>query len=416
MSPKKPAKRKKSRAKRDPTWHPRQNAAPRDISNFSTEGLLKLMGAASSPPPKAAVINTTRSMILQDENALSTPNGKRSAQLLTPTKYTLSTPTAGPKASYLVTPQGSKLLPSYVIECNDGHLGVFISENKVGKKELTIPAKSKPWIEHSPIPEADMSGMIDISITKRQLKKVEALVRKRKKEAVNPRGISQNSLNKIPATQAMRKSGIKVEDGDGHYVHFIPFSFLGDTAQVVNNMGIGTRFANAAMELVNPAIRRLLYMKNGPKEIYLSAIPTWVPGFEKIRLLKSITYIIKDGKDDNYQHCAKLTFNTLSLSEVCVTNVRPIRDFIIEKFSSKPAKKLLSPAATKRPLPQLLSPLPHRPILRPSIQNRPIPESPSVFSSPKPMLHSFNLKKTRSPLLTEPLLNSQMPTRKLEFK
>lgn len=411
MSPKKMA-RKKSRKKRDPAWHPRQNAAPRDISNFSTEGLLHLMGAASSPPPKVAVLNSTQSKILQGEKKLSTPKGKHVSELLTPTKYTLSTPAAGPKTTYLTTPQGSQLLPSFVLECNDGEFGIFLPENKVSKKQLTIPSKAKPWIAHSPIPKADMNGMIDIPITKSQIKKVEALVRKRKKEAVNPRGISQNSLNKIPATKAMRNAGIKVADGDGHHVHFIPFSFLGDDAQVVNNMGIGTKYANAAMELVNPAIRRLLYMKNGPKTVYLSAIPTWVPGFEKIRLLKSITYIIKDGNGDNYQHHAKITFNTLSLAEVCVTNVRPIRDFIIEKFSNKPAK-VLNTLSTNRSLPMLQSPA----VLRAKKQNRRLPpDSPSVFPSPpKALLHAFDRIKTRAPLFSVPSPENDTPTRKLNF-
>lgn len=387
----KPGRKKRRRKNTDGAWRKNQNTGTRDFSSFTTENQLRCMGAASLPADEVVLLNSSQTTICQDENKLSTPKGKHSSRVLTPSKYQASTPEAGPRTTYIVTKEGKKLLPSRVIELDDGVVSVFLSQDKVIEKDLLIPTSAKPWIAHSPIPEVSMAGMIDIPITKKKIKATDALTRSRKRGGQNPRKISQNQLNNIPATKAMRKAGIDVNDGDGHYLHFIPFSFIGDEAQVVYNMGIGTRFANAAMELVNPAIRRLLYAKNGPKVVYLSAIPEWVPGFEKIRLLKSITYIIKDGKGNNYQNSAKVIFNALSLREVCLTEVRPLREIIINKFSGKTPKK------------DFTSPLPTTPLSSKTQSKRtrivpPSPSSKTVLNSRKPLLHySPNKDAPQSP-------------------
>lgn len=401
---------KKRKKNKDGAWHPRQNAAPRDTTQFSSsEGVIRLMGAAASPAAKIAILNTTSLSICQGELQLTTPTKKHSSKVLTPSKYTLSTPEAGPKTSHLLTPKGSKLLPSRIIECDDGVISVFLSEDKVKPKSLVVPRTPKPWIAHSPIPKASMQGMLDIPITKKQIKRVDALRRTRIKMGENPRKISQNTLNCIPATQAMRKAGITVENGDGHYTHFIPFSFLGDEAQTVENMGIATRHANAAMELVNPAIRRLLYMKNGPEVVYLSAIPTWEPGYENIRLLKSLTYLIKDGKGNDYKHSATVRFNMLSLANICLTDVRPVRDSIIAKFSDTPLNKLLQALPVNLPVPTTPQKIP---------KARVMPSSPTVSRAGSSFLLAYpQLRNSPSIAIENKDPNENVnPIRKLTFQ
>jgi len=424
----KESRKKRRRKNKDGAWRKNQSAKARDVSSFSTEGFLRFMKAASLHAPKMAVLSSSETKILEGETTLCSPAGKHSSQLLTPSKYKASTPDAGPRTSQLITPQGTKMLPSRIIELDDGTISIFLPQDKVIEKNLVIPLSPKPWIQHSPIPEVGMEGMVDIPITKKKLKIVEKLTRNRKRVGTNPRKISQNELNKIPATKAMRKAGIEVNDGDGHYLHFIPFSFLGDEAQTVNNMGIGTRFANAAMELVNPVIRRLLYMKNAPKVVYLSAIPEWVPGYEKIRLLKSITYIIKDGKGNDFQHSAKVTFNTISLREVCLSEVRPVRDTIVQKFSGKTPKKLANTprpttplsATTKQKFPQELpiSPTSMSPANKKSLQKISpdwgSPQSPSFPLSPT--LAAYKQFRARyAANLHDKKKVSVVPIRKLSF-
>ncbi len=309
---------------------------PRTDYNPSPFSIFPFMDSDASPAKKAVLINTTNTRVEFESDQLSTPTKKRHTTLISPSKCTLSTPEKGPHTSYVTTPKGSKLLASRMIDCDDGAMGLFISEDKVKRTVLTIPAKPSSW--KSPVPKADMGGMIDIEITKKSIQDTEKLVRKRKREGLDPRGKSQNKTMGTPATTAMRKVGIDVPDGTGQHAHFIPFSFIGDKGQCVANLGIGTRYANAAMELVNPAIKRLLYKKkNALPAVYLSAIPEWVPGFEHIRLLKRITYIIKDAPGNTFKRSAKITFDMLTMERVCLTDVLPIRKFIINKFSNKPS-------------------------------------------------------------------------------
>ncbi len=320
---------------------------PVDTSNFSTENLLKLMNCAASPAKKAVLLDTTTNRVQFESDQLFTPSKKRYTTLVSPSKCLLSTPEKGPLTTFVTTPKGSKLLPSRIIDCDDGAMALFISEDKVKGTLLTLPASPTLW--KSPIPKADMKGMIDVKITKQRIIETESLVRKRKRDGLNPRGKSQNQIMGIPATQAMRLAGIDAPDGTGQHAHFIPFGFIADKGQCVANLGIGTRFANAAMELVNPAIKKLLFKKkNTLPAVYLSAIPEWVPGFEHIRLLKSITYIIKDAPGKNFKRSASVKFNMLSMESVCLTDVLPIRKFIINKFSTKPSPQAKSPLATAK--------------------------------------------------------------------
>ncbi|MBN9287800.1 MAG: hypothetical protein BGO43_10175 [Gammaproteobacteria bacterium 39-13] len=350
---KKPRVRKKT-PKDERSYHPSQDRKRRQINPDShhTENLIKLMDADSSPAKRGIFANSTELEIEFENNELHTPTKKHKTVLLTPTKFQFSTPEKGPLARYATTPKGSKFLPSRLIECDDGAMTLFLPEDKVSSEEIAFPSQPKDWIKKSPIPKGDMNGLIDVKITKEEIKKVEALSRKRKRDGENPRKISQNKvMGDIGATQAMRKAGIDAPDASGQYTHLIAFNLIGDKGQCVKNLGIGTRFANAAMELVNPAIKRLLYQKkNALPAIYVSAIPEWVPGYEDIRLLKTITMIIKDAPGDNFKHSAKIKFNMLSMARVCLTDVLPVRKFIMAKFSANPQlkmKNIISAAITQ---------------------------------------------------------------------
>ncbi|HRE32673.1 MAG TPA: hypothetical protein PLD88_11915 [Candidatus Berkiella sp.] len=386
--------KRRRRKKRDGAWNPRGKSRAVNTTNFSTESLIRLMKSAASPAKKVAIVNTTNVSVCKDETVLFTPTKKHSSILLSPSQYKLSTPAIGPKTSHLITPLGSKLYPSRIIECDDGIVSVFISEDKKAEKELTIPATPAAWIKKSPIPDAQMIGMMDIPVTRKAIKAVEALKRKRKKEGVNPRGTSQNEVMGIPATQALRKAGVDINDGEAQHCHFLSHEFYGDKSQTVENMGIGTRQANAAMELVNRTLRKLLYMKNGPEVIYISATPEWVSGFEKVRWLKKLTLTVKDGAGKNFKHSAKVTFNMLTLSPVCLTDVRPVRDSIIAKFSGKVHNKSVVPTT---PLTAKLRAAINSPYSTPSTLSLSKTTTATTLSSPSkskpPILSAFDNAK-----------------------
>lgn len=335
--PNKPKKKRKKNP--DRAFRPgAPRSKPLDPSAFSVENLMKLNQAASSPAKKGVLLNSTSTSVSL-ESELFTPKKTHSTQLLSPSKVTLSTPEKGPLTTYVTTPKGSKLRPSRIIQCDDGTFTLFLSEDKINNESLKIPHIPSKWINKSPIPKVHLNGCIDVEITKKTIKETEALIRARKKEGLPARKVSQNIVMGIAANKALSHAGIKAAPGTMHWVHFVSHMFIGDKSQTAENLGLGTKYANMAMELVNPAIKRLLYKKNAYPAIYLSIIPEFVPGYESLRLLKSLTMVIKDAKGDDYKHKALIKFNMLSLQKVCLTDVLPVRKFIMNKFANNLAKE-----------------------------------------------------------------------------
>ena len=331
-------KKKKRKKKSDGAYRPgTRRSTPLDASAFTVENLMKLNQAASSPAKKGVLLNST-STDVPLESKLFTPRKTRFTQLLSPSKVTLSTPQKGPLTSHVTTPKGSKLRPSRMIECDDGTCVLFLSEDKINDDSLIIPPKPSNWLKTSPIPKAQLNGLIDVEITQKSIQATQALIRARKKQGLPARIKSQNEVMNMPANQALKNAGIKAEPNTMHWVHFISHMFIGDKSQTVENLGLGTKYANMAMELVNPAIQRLLNKKNAYPAIYLSIIPEFVPGYESIRLLKSLTMVIKDAKGDTYKHKASVKFNMLSLQKVCLSDVQPIKKFIMKKFANHEVK------------------------------------------------------------------------------
>lgn len=332
-------KRKKRRDPANKAFRPGQQTKRKKTNisgSFSerTGALINMMQAGTPESTRAILVNSTKISI--EHTPQSTPKKKSVTTFLTPSKFVLSTPEKGPYARFANTPGGSKFLPSRFIECDDGAMTLYLPEDKVKSQELEIPDTPDAWINKSPIPKANMQGLLEVELTKEKITKVDALIRQRKKNGEAPRKITQTKLmGSIGAVTALRKAGIKTDDNNCvHYTHFVAFALLGDKAQAVENLGIGTRWSNAAMELVNPVIKELLYRKNNPvPSIYLSVIPEWVPGYENIRLLKNLTLIIRDGKENNYKHSAKIKFNMLSTAPVCLSDIQPVRKFILNKFS-----------------------------------------------------------------------------------
>lgn len=322
----------KSRKHDDKAYNPRtanRRPVPYNPDARKPESIFYLMDSAESPAKKALLVNNSATKV--------TFTPEKPHPFLSPSKAELSTPAKGPMTQSAYTPKGSKLVVSRLIECEDGTaIGIFLPENKVNQNELVIPEHPNPWIEDSPIPKADMSAIVDLKITKESIKQIEALVSKRRKEGLPDRHTSQNKLMGISAVQALRNAGVDVAARSAHHTHLTPHCYQGDAGQCVKNLGIATKQANAAMELVNPAIKEALFQENALPALYLSAIPEWVKGYENIRLLKTITYILKDAPGDTPTRSATIRFNMLSTDPVCLTDILPIRKFLCEKFSNKP--------------------------------------------------------------------------------
>ncbi len=322
--------------KGDRPWHPSQESQRKSVEvegNSQVEKLLKLMQSNGSPAEKIGVVTS---------RLTAPPLGKEN-QVYTPSKLTFSTPKKGPRSREVSTPQGTNLFPSRILTFDDGETTLFLPAKKVGNQSLQIPFPNA-WLPSSPVPLASMDGLIDVPITLKTIQQVDKLKRERKKKGENPRGKSQNDIMHISAANALKFAGINFPDGEAQWLHLGPHSCLGDDSQCVTNIGLGTRSANAAMELVNPVLRSMLReYKDSLPIIYLSAQPEWVPGFERIRLLKSITLIIKDGPGTSFTRKASIKFNTLSLDPVCVSEISLIKNALMQKFAPVNVKTSTTP-------------------------------------------------------------------------
>jgi hypothetical protein len=325
----------------DRAWHPRQEskrraAPPEGVSR--TEVLLKLMRSDASPA-KIGIANTGNTQLKLEQ----TP------AVYTPSKLTFSSPQKGARSSKVFTPKGTSLFPSRLLTFDNGEeTALFLPANKVENKTLKIPTPTA-WVAEAPVPEETLEGYVDIPLTLSEIIATEKLKNERQRRGEDPRGTSQNKLTKIPATRALRLAGFDVEDGQGQWLHHIPHSCKGDFAQCLRNLGLGTKQANAAMELVNPVLKELLrkYKENLPA-LYLSTQPEWVPGFKEIRLMNSLTYIIKDAPGNQATKTASIRFDTLSLDPICVSEIPVIRAALLQKFAPSPKPVVPPSPLTKR--------------------------------------------------------------------
>lgn len=287
---------------------------------FNTENLFKMMNCLASPPAKTAVVNNVNSQLDLEKNPL----------LLSPSQFTLSSPQKGPLTNHVTTPKGSKLSPTHLIKCENGVISIFLSEDKASQEELAIAPTPASEINQSMVPDESLAGMMDIQITHENIEKIKAQISQRKAACKNIRGQSQNQIMKMTARGALQKAGVSVEARTVNWTHLVSYTFIGDEGQCVKNIGLATQRANAANELFNGAIKSLVKTINKP--LYLSVVPEWVPGYEKIRLLKTLTYTVKDGLGVHCQHTASLTFNMLSLRRICAAEIKLINQIICKSF------------------------------------------------------------------------------------
>lgn len=340
----------------DPDWDPLTLgcASTRAPSKklTSAESILYVMGAASSPAARTTFISTLEG---------SPINANRVINHIPSSQCAFSTPHKGPYTSHVTTPIGeSKLRPSRMIECDDGVVTIFISEDKTEENTLSL-LPPNDWVKNC-IPLSDsLDGIIDFEITRENVFSGGSI-----------RAKSQNAvMGNLSARDALINAGYEMPPRLANWIHFIPHAFLGILGQIASNMGLGLKNPNGAMEIINRAIPKILLHPNGPEKLYLSAIPKWVEGYENIRLLESITYIVKNAPGELCTKWMRTTFEMLSLASVCVTEIPIIEALMEKKFLLKPTPALVSDkgSISDEEFERLLS-----------------PSSPLIFSSEEPSL------------------------------
>lgn len=370
---------KRKRSDPDPAWRPAHSSNRSSQRPVSTESLLQLMGVATSPAKSVTVSHTLESPPVFKSNV---------SKFISPSRVEHSTPSKGPLTSHVITPGNSKLRPSRLVECNDGTAVIFLSESKTDENTLPILMPNEWLKNNSPIPSASFDGKIDFEVTKESIERVREQIQARLQASQNRRVKSQRDVMKISARDALLSAGYSKEQVPAklaHWIHFIPHEVIGDEGQTPDNLGLGLKYPNGAMELINRALLDLLFHPNEisrPKKLYLSAIPQWVEGFENIRLLKSLTYTVKNEPGEAYTKSLSINFDMLSLSPICLTEVELIKSLMEKKFLLNPTPACVSKNETisDEELEQLLCP--SSPLIFSSEEASSIEESSSSSATP----------------------------------
>ncbi|MGE4348786.1 MAG: hypothetical protein AB7D28_03400 [Candidatus Berkiella sp.] len=367
-------RRKKSKAARkaEAAYHPRQNRR-RVNKDFepSARGTIQLMGASTPDAKKAAVRGT---------QVTFTPDTK--TQILKSPDYQASTPDCI-TSRFLVTPQGkTKLIASRIIQIQNQEVSIYLPKEKVKTERLAVPLFPDVALEELDIPQGSLEATIDTPITLNDIRQAAKEKAKAKRDGDPVRSPTQDEIMQISARKALKAAGIVVEPRSVHWTHFVSHSMKGNKAQFLNNLGLATKFCNAEMELLNPVIKKILRSKGHPDTLYLSFYPKWVNGYEKIRLLESLSVEIKDGAGTNYKRRVKFSFDALTLNAICLSEIKIVEKILLDTFQTT------TPLAAQTVLlsPQgLLSPsrAPKQRLYRPD--DRALFSSPTRFNTP---LHS----------------------------
>lgn len=322
-------------------------------NNFTTAGLMSLMQSLDSAAEKAVLLHDCASPVKFDKAKASSKT-----TYTTPSKapqLTFSSPQKGVETSEVFSPEGSRYVRSRILRLSKGSISLFLPSHKVVEKDLSIPPSPKPWINESPVPDVHTNGVFKVKIN-------QEIILAAEREGPG-RSKTQNQVMKIPANQALNQAGITVAPNTGHWVHFKSHSHFGNSTQVAENIGLGTRQANAAMEMVNRVIRKIVMRKTTPQELYLSYIPTWVKGYEKIRLLQSLEIRISDSfMSIPTGRKFSITFNMLSTASICESEIKPIEDALMNEFDGN----------EERLQPMIQTPIPPAPLF----EDEPLPIDP----------------------------------------
>lgn len=318
----------KKRKVADQSWRPGTSSTSTTSKHpNNTEGLLHLMGVAGSPAKTVVVEHD----LMSPPSFVNTRSKMLSPRLCfrSPLTFSFKTPT-----------NGSRLLVSREITCDNGKVKIFLSEGKVGSNRLSVPAIPNDWVKNF----SDFSSVSTVGkefkITKEIIEKTNKVTAKRRKLGKSSRSVSQNQVMGISAKQVLSSAGIVVDDA--HWVHMdVPHEFVGDEAQTMDNLAIGLKYGNGAMELVNRALYNIFFHENSdcvPPVLYLHSIKTWKVGYENIRLLDTLEYIVRDDNGNS----VSIPFDMLSTDPVCTTEIEPIEELLKKKFNLKPVSQKLT--------------------------------------------------------------------------
>lgn len=332
------------------------NYTPRAVRRFK-RNLLKLMGAATSPVKKALVVANTPHKDMRAPRINQT-------QVDSPSRYQGSSP--GKRPSSFISPVGKTRytrVRDLSLDDEEDSISLYLPEHKASKQFLSLPAvpNLKAMIELNIKAGSPMFDLIkDVPITLEQLDSIEEEKVRDKDLGLSERYPSQTSVYGCSPNHAAKVAGIdlaaaakSVAATDAnimHICHFVGHKFLGNRGQIIQNFGLGTKYFNAEMTLLEDVLRKILQQPNTSDTLYVHVQPKYKRGYEDIRLIDELVYTITDCKFSEYQkdthHKVSMKFFGLSLNKVCLTEQPLIADLLVKKFQQS-KKQPESPPLTQ---------------------------------------------------------------------
>lgn len=333
------------------------NYVPRPVQRFKGN-LLKLMGAATSPVKKVLVVANTPHKDMRAARINQT-------QVDSPSHYQGSSP--GRRPSSFISPLGKTRytrVRDLSLDEEEDSISLYLPEHKASKQFLSLPAvpNLKAMVALAITPGCNGIDIIkDVPITLEQLNTIEEEKVRDKDLGLSERYPSQASVYGCSPNHAAKAAGIdlataakSVAATDAnimHVCHFIGHKFLGNRGQIIENFGLGTKYFNAEMTLLENVLRKILQQPDTPDTLYLHVKPKYKLGFEDIRLIDELVYTITDCKFSEYRkdthHKVSMKFFGLSLNKVCLTEQPLIADLLVKKFQQSKVQPEQQPALSQ---------------------------------------------------------------------
>lgn len=328
----------KSKKNGDKAWtlSSQRQTSSRNPGQYS-HSVIGLMGALRSPQKLVAMTSTSTS--------LPSPVKQGVGNLQSPSKFTLSSPQKGPNSSTATDDSGTIYTPAYQLETDDGTTTLFLPENLEFNQQLSLPARLPEGFA-SKLPKVDTlaTQIPPVRITKAKLIAINKLKAEFGKQHGNNRYYKNKDITNESANELLVTTEIITDQNLGQWLDLVPLSVWStdkkdwqDKTKRLNNLGLGTKYSNAAMELINPLITQLLMTNdpNSPTELELTVAPSWVLGFENIRLLQDVTYVLRDISTPESTRTVEIMFPMLSLEKIPENIIQFYKEYFFHLFNGK---------------------------------------------------------------------------------
>lgn len=306
--------RKKKRSEGSKAWRPRAARKGKPGSSISA-----LEGNLGSPASKSVVV---------------TAHSTSYAGAATVRHANLSTPEKGACSSTLTINAENEtftLKHARKVSTHLGDISLYLTEDKIDQTPEIIPQPPENLeaiLDELGLPKSNVTSITDEPITLASLAKV----RKIKSQRSQDRVPSNASVTQVPAKIVAQILGFT--STDWQWLHEHGHGLVGDIAQVFDNFVLGKTGPNGVMnDIAESVVHDVLAQEDAPKTVYLSVHVKFQEGFERARLARRITWVLKDGPGTDYSKIVKFEFTPLVDGKLCQTEIDTFKDLLPKLFN-----------------------------------------------------------------------------------